>query len=111
MSVEFTIDGGGLVDWLKSGEVLRAVAECAAEYMDPFVPMRTGRLASSASAGTEGGVGVVEYAAPYAGQVYHGDGWRFSRERHPLASAHWDRAMIAAAGGALADEVRRRLFS
>jgi len=110
MGIEFTLNAGGLVDYLKSPDAARIVAETAAERMDPFVPMKTGRLASSASAAVEGGDGVVRYPVGYAGQVYHGDGWRFSRERHPLASSHWDRAMIAAGGGAFIAELRRRLF-
>ena len=36
--------------------------------------------------------GVIEHLAPYARRVYRGRNMSFRRDRHPLASAAWDRA-------------------
>lgn len=64
----------------------------------PYTPMETGTLAESVNIRGESGGGFVEYTAPYAHYQYtgisHGGKGRlnYSRERHPLASAEWDKA-------------------
>ena len=90
-----------------------------AEMCEPYVPMETGTLAQTTDITSEG----VTYKKPYAhyqyeGQVYGPNipiiedgvivGWfspprqkkhptgasiNYSKEVHPLASAHWDEAM------------------
>ena len=62
----------------------------------PFVPMDTGNLASNVSYSTEGGMGTITHAGPYAAYQYYGSGFNFRRDKHPLASAHWDQAARAA---------------
>ena len=52
---------------------------------EPFVPMDTGALVSSGRALEQ----AVVYAAEYASDVYYSDGRKFSKERHPDASARW----------------------
>lgn len=64
------------------------LAETAAKGMDKFVPYRTGALASSATASPF----KVSYAAPYAVYVYNGRSVKLTRDKHPLATPHWDRA-------------------
>lgn len=65
----------------------------------PFVPMRQGWLDDMAEYGYEGDHGTITHVSPYAHRQYHGEGFNFSKERHPLASAHWDDAAIAAGKG------------
>lgn len=70
------------------------LASEAARGMDKFVPMRTGSLANSAQAKPF----KVTYSMPYAQRVYHGSGLRFTTDKHPNATAYWDRAYVAAGG-------------
>lgn len=97
-----------------------AVHNTLAKMCDPYVPMQTGTLAQTTRITPEG----VTYTQPYAhyqyeGQVYGPNipivqdgvivGWfsrpgqkkeptgaqiNYSKELHPLASAHWDKAML-----------------
>lgn len=62
-------------------------SEQAARLMEPFVPMDTGALAASAGKSQPW---VVTYDTPYARRQYYGDGFNFSREKHPAAKARWD---------------------
>ena len=36
----------------------------------------------------------LRYAAPYAARMYYGVGYRFKKDRHPLATAMWDKAAM-----------------
>lgn len=56
---------------------------------EPYVPMRTGMLARSGQIGSVLGSGKVVYNAPYARRLYYGAHFNFSKDAHPLASAHW----------------------
>lgn len=65
--------------------------------IDPFTPMDTGTLAhDDVQYLVEGNSGVIHYTSPYAKKVYEGDNTSFRKEKHPLASARWDQAAVAA---------------
>jgi len=64
---------------------------------DEFTPMDTGNLAhDSVDTYVDGNSGIIHHKAPYAAAMYYGGGLTFSREKHPLASAHWDEAAKSA---------------
>lgn len=97
--------------------------ECK-RLMDPYVPAQNLILAQNVSVYVEGGVGKVHYLSPYAHYQYEGEvygpnypvrengeivGWKspphksptgrklkYSTFRHPLATDHWDQAMLTA---------------
>lgn len=60
---------------------------------NPYVPFRTGNLATSAIRHTVIGSGMIVYKTPYAKVVYNSTGWHFNMNRikvpHPLATDHW----------------------
>lgn len=58
--------------------------------MDKYVPMRTGDLAGSVDTTTPW---KVSYTMPYARRIYYGEGFSFSKEKHPLARSMWDRSI------------------
>lgn len=97
-----TLDFDGIprkVDGIKSDEGLGLfMATEAMRGMSPYVPFRNGYLDASAEAEPF----AVTYGMPYAGRVYRGTSLRFSKERHSLATAEWDRAYMAAHGQELA---------
>lgn len=69
--------------------------------MNKYVPMDTGMLAQNV---------VVEpfritYNQPYATKMYEGTNLNFSKEKHPLATSHWDKACMSANGEAIAREL------
>lgn len=66
-----------------------------AEMCNPYVPYNTGRLANSVQVSQDG----VRYSAvdnghQYAAEAYRGLNMDFRTDKHPLASAHWDKAML-----------------
>lgn len=71
----------------------------------PYVPMDTGNLDQDVKIDNT----CVHYKAPYAHRVWDGEGMNFSRDKHPLATAHWDAAMKVAKGQQLADEITEYL--
>lgn len=77
------------------------LASTCERYMNPYVPMDTGMLAQNT---------VVEpfrvyYNQNYAADVYEGNGRNFHKDKHPLATAKWDEAMISAKRNQIAKEM------
>lgn len=70
-------------------------------YCSPYVPMDTGMLDQTVDITKD----YVHYKVPYAHRMYEGDGLNFSKDKHPLATAHWDNAMKVAKGQQLADDI------
>ncbi len=69
----------------------------------PYVPMDTGTLDQTVNITKD----YVEYKTPYAKRMYYGARINFSKDKHPLATAKWDKAMVAAKGGQLAREIEQ----
>ena len=70
-------------------------------YCSPYVPMDTGMLDQTVDITKD----YVHYKVPYAHRIYEGDGLNFSTDKHPLATANWDKAMKVAKGQQLADDI------
>lgn len=64
------------------------LATAAKQGMSPYVPFRNGYLDASATVEPF----AVSYSTAYARYVYYGTSLNFSRERHALACAEWDKA-------------------
>lgn len=85
--------------------------------MDPYVPAKNMLLAQNTRTFVEGEHGIIEYNSPYAHYQYEGElyvssttgsAWaakgeykipagkalRYDAFRHPLATDHWDKAMM-----------------
>lgn len=71
----------------------------------PFVPMQTGALLDNTTVDETG----ITYNSPYAKRLYEGEGFNFSKEKHPLATAHWDKAAMASKGEEIERSVERIL--
>lgn len=76
-------------------------AETCARYMDKFIPMDSGMLAQNYTTKPY----EVSYNSVYAHKIFFGEGFNFSKEKHPLATARWDRACSSANINAIAKEV------
>lgn len=70
-------------------------------YCSPYVPMDTGYLDQTVDITPD----YVHYKAPYAHKNWDGDNLNFSKDQHPLATSHWERAMAVAKGQQLADDI------
>lgn len=82
----------------------RRLAMAAARGMNPYVPMRTGQLMGSASAG----VGEVTYNTEYAAYVF--DPSRpihIHKDKHPKATSRWDRKYSDDGAKEVCEEVAR----
>lgn len=111
------------------------LANEAKRLMDPYVPFLNGPLSSQARVSIEQGSGIVHYLSPYAAYQFYGkvmvsdvtgSPWARSGEskhvidkdlehnkfRHPLATSHWDKAMLVARSDDLIESlqnyIRRR---
>lgn len=72
------------------------MANTAMRLMNPFVPMDTGALSQTVETKADNERGIVHYLVPYAHRQYNGESFNFSKEKHPLATHHWDKAMLIA---------------
>lgn len=81
-------------------------SETAWSLMEPYVPMRTGTLWQNVDILPEG----VHYKQPYAHRMYDGEHLHFNKELHPLATAHWDDAMMSVKGDELAGAVTKYIL-
>lgn len=77
------------------------MAETCARYMDKFIPMDSGNLAQDYTTNPF----KVTYEVPYAHRIYEGQGFNFRKDKHPLATARWDKAMWSAYKGDIAKEL------
>lgn len=80
--------------------------ECM-RLMNPFVPMDTGALSQTVETKATNESGVVHYIVPYAHRQYNGTSFNFSKEKHALATHHWDKAMLIAKGSQLVRTIEK----
>lgn len=73
-----------------------------AKMMDPYVPFLEGPLSQTIQVTSDG----VRYVQPYAHYQYYGVDFNHTLDYHPLASAMWDKAMLAANGDSFIEQVR-----
>lgn len=104
------------------------MASEAKRLMNPYVPARNMVLSRNVRTYVEGDVGIVHYMSPYARFQHEGllmvsrvtgSPWanrgeskvvtstplNHSRSRHPLATSHWEKAMMVAKGKEYTDSV------
>lgn len=104
-------------------KTLLFAASEAKRLMNPYVPARDMVLSRNVRAYVEGDEGIVHYMSPYARYQHEGmlmvsritgSPWarhgeskvltnkklEHSRSRHPLATSHWEKAMMTAKGEA-----------
>lgn len=96
-SVEARINTQELLSRVRNPSFWSFAANEWHRLITPYTPMETGVLAESVNIKGESGGGFVEYTAPYAhyqysGRSHGGRKLNYSREKHPLASAEWDKA-------------------
>lgn len=71
------------------------------DYCDKYVPYRDGFLSQNVKVSDE----CVHYTQEYAAYQYTGDGFNFRRDKHPLATSHWDKAAMTVHGDDLAADI------
>ena len=89
----------------------RILAETSARYMNHYVPFKEGVLSNNYETGADAVGGFVRYNSPYAHYQYTGEDFTFTKDMHPLATHHWDKAMLITQRDQLtreADLIRRR---
>lgn len=78
------------LDQITTNEQLGLYASTqAARMMEKYVPKASGTLAGSPAKFEE--PWKVIYDTPYARRLYHGKGFKFSKQEHPAAKAYWDK--------------------
>lgn len=80
------------------------VAIQAHKHMSKYTPMDTGMLDQTVEISASVDDGSITYLVDYASKNYYGDDINFSKEKHPLATSHWDEAMKIADLGKLTRE-------
>ena len=79
------------------------MATTCAKAMFDFVPAKTETLANTTTIEPW----KVTYEQEYAWYMYHGSHLNFRKEKHPNATAYWDRATQTAKGAQIAQEMTR----
>ena len=79
-----------------------ALHNILAKRCDPYVPFLEGPLSQTTVVSSKG----VTYVQPYARYQYYGEDFNFTRDKHPLASAKWDEAMMRDHGDEFNQEVK-----
>lgn len=82
-------------------------------HMEPYVPADTLTMYDTADISADGILFVQPYSsAPYFGKTKDGNQMNFKKDKHPLATDHWDTATWNAKKGeicgALQDYINRR---
>lgn len=134
------LDELGLERWFEQlcsdEQTMLEIHNLYAKMMDPYVPMQEGVLSQSTEITSQS----VKYTQPYAHYQYEGAVYgpnipiteggeivgffsppgqkkyptgaslNYSKEMHPLASSHWDKAMLAAKGDEFREGVKQILI-
>ncbi len=86
--------------------------------MFPYIPFVTGMLASTTDiekqispekamlTGIENIEQNIHFKAPYASNMYYGDGFNFTKDQHPLAQARWAQVAAELHGQELVDSLK-----
>lgn len=72
-------------------------------YCSPYVPMDSGALDQTVDITPD----YVHYKSPYAHFQWEGTerNLKYSIDKHPLATSHWERAAMTAKGDRLAEDI------
>ena len=98
-------------------DTMTFAANEAKRLMSPFTPRDVGTLEDTAQIITGETIAAVHYVQPYAAVVYYGErnGRKINirKEKHPLATSHWDKHAMAAGGkeklaGAVSEYIKRK---
>ena len=104
----------------KSPECMTFTLQTWYRYMLPYIPFDTGllasgmRIAEGAMSDASAQAAMLEtidqqitFNAPYANRLYHGVGFNFNTEHHPLACAEWGRVAMDIHGAQITEEVAK----
>lgn len=86
---------------MQSDKVRLFALNSAFRLMNPYIPMDTGTLSQTVDITSA----CIHFKVPYADRIFNGDGMDFSKEKHALATAHWEQAMMSAKSAQLSREV------
>lgn len=103
-TVTITVDENAIIAKIESlldETTMTQIQRTFATTLHPYVPYDTGRLSTDITVDSTG----VTYHAPYAAKNYYGTDIAHKREKHPLATALWDKVAMQTEQEALAHKV------
>lgn len=108
IKVKVTVDVDGIADRFndlcKDPTLMLSIHNLLAKKCDPYVPFLHGPLSRTVEITPE----YIEYVQPYAHYQYHGEHFNFTKDKHPLATAFWDEAMLKDHRDEFEEEIRQR---
>ena len=78
-----------IADIINDAETRIEINSAFAELVDPYIPFKTGALATNYDITIDG----IKYNQPYAKEVYE-EQVPHNPQYHPLATDHWGEAML-----------------
>ena len=109
ITVDVKVDISGIEDHFQElchdPTLMLALHNTLANKCDPYVPFLEGWLSQTREITPE----YVRYLMPYAHYQYYGVNFRHTLERHPLASAMWDQAMLSDKREEFEEEVKQEI--
>ena len=92
----------GKLDLLLDSKTMYAIHNLLAKMCDPYVPFLEGPLAQTVEITEDS----VRYVQPYARYQYYGVGFNHTIDRHPQATALWDKVMMSEKGDEFVEQVK-----
>lgn len=105
IKVSISINISGIKKRILTPDLKKYANSRLKHYCNDYVPFLSGDLAGTARASEDG----VFYTMPYAAYQYTGSNFNFTKDYHPLATAYWDKAMMATKGDSLLKDVENAI--
>lgn len=109
IDVEVNINEDGIFDKfdaLVDETVMLEIHDLFAKMCDPYVPFLEGPLSQTVEVTPK----CVRYVQPYARRQYYGEDFNFTKDKHPQATALWDKVMMDEHGEEFVEQVKAILL-
>lgn len=107
IKVEINIDGKKIANEIITKGVRIFANEDFWRLYEDFVPMREGDLYNDTDIDETG----IYHKVPYAKKMYNGEKFNFSTQRHPKATAKWDKVAFISQGEILKRDIEAYIKS
>lgn len=103
MKIKVDIDGKKIAAKVITDSVRTFANLTLYRLATPYTPFREGGLLTNVYINKE----YIHYKSPYADVVYNGKNMNFNKDKHPLATAKWDKEAMKSKKQQLIDDVER----
>lgn len=103
MNIKIDIDGKKIANKVITDSVRVFANTTLYRLATPYTPFREGGLLTNVYINKD----YIHYKSPYAKVAYKGKNMNFNKDKHPLATAYWDREAMKSKKQQLIDDTER----